>query len=620
MSRKGTIILQQYKANLFDLLSEYTFINVHNKTWEDHWVSLVRDVWQTENVGLLLRTENFFSTSPSWKNDEGAVLLVNEVESLFLANDIVGSDDIHNVNELSKFKKVIAIRDEYNVPIGLLCFEEDIQETNGNLFTEIVTEFIAISRGMMNKLFSMRSVIEEEKRYRELFKVTETFHSSMEIDTLLGEIISTLQKVFPLYSYHLLLSNDHQEYRNLPIQNFDYDHASTAAMHTFVSGEIQVERSTVSGNTTLYAPLKGKQGIYGVMQVGSLTQKIFPQKEKEFIKLLAYTAGSALENAKLYQQSKRLISDLQLINELSHRLNSNLRLSETLTFLNAQIQKSFHASAIGFVFLQDRIERYNVLPGSSEVFRNGNGVEYIQYVESKILRDNDSLFIGDLNGKFDHMDPLYRSIMAVPMVEHSEIIGFCLVLHYEPYSFSFDMYKLLQSFIHHSTLALTNSMLREKLEKMVITDHLTQLYSRNHLDEFIERSMIEETQGALLLFDIDDFKKINDTYGHHIGDQVLIQVANLLKEIVKGLGLSARWGGEEMAVYFPRTTTADVFHIAEKIVEECPIRTKPNVTLSCGLSDWSRDKTITATKLLTEADGALYEAKKKGKNQVVVQK
>ncbi|MEM5591961.1 GGDEF domain-containing protein [Niallia circulans] len=115
-------------------------------------------------------------------------------------------------------------------------------------------------------------------------------------------------------------------------------------------------------------------------------------------------------------------------------------------------------------------------------------------------------------------------------------------MHPSAYHFSFDTFKLLQSLIHHSTLALTNSLLREELEKMVVTDHLTKLYSRNYLDEKIQMSLLEDKEGTFILIDIDDFKLINDTYGHQIGDDIIIQVANIIKDNIRSSDIGSRWG------------------------------------------------------------------------------
>ena len=498
---------------------------------------------------------------------------------------------------------------------GILLIADVQSEGILELSSEALQQFAVQSSAFLAKMSYFNKIVEEEHRYRELFKVNETFHSSMDINTLLGQIINTLTRVFPDYGFYLFLSNDNDKnHGELPIKDFDYDSANTAAMQAFVNGSIEIENHHSEQKLTLYAPLKGKQGVYGVLEVNSATQFSFPSNHMEFIRLLAYTAGSALENAKLYQQSRRLISDLQLINETSHRLNSNLRMTETLAFLKKQIKRSFHASSIGFVFLNEK-ESYKVLPESSAFFHSIEGATYLHYIKKKISKDKDAIFVGDLAGKFAK-ELSYLSLMAVPMVQNDAVIGFCVVLHKNAYSFSFDMYKLLQSFIHHSTLALTNSMLREKLEELVVTDHLTQLYSRSYLDEEMGRSMKIDEQGALLLMDIDNFKNINDTYGHQTGDEVLIQVAKVIMDESKEIGFAARWGGEELAVYLPQRNMKAVLEIASRIVRKIPEETDPSVTVSCGVSSWNRQQEDHVKDLVKRADASMYYAKNHGKNQV----
>ncbi|MFB6467672.1 diguanylate cyclase domain-containing protein [Cytobacillus sp. Hz8] len=470
----------------------------------------------------------------------------------------------------------------------------------------------------LNKVQFLSKVLSEEKRYKQLFRVTEKFHSSMNMDVVLGEIIKTLKEVYPTFTYYLLLSHDNNNHSNLPIKDLEYDSENLAAMQAYVTGSIQFEDSIQEKRSVLYAPLKGKQGVYGVLQVITPNTLMFPEDEVEFITLLANTAGSALENAQLYQQSKRLISDLQLINETSHRLNSNLRLTETMTFMAEQIIKSFNAEVVGFVLMSNGSKDYIVVNGSSQFFYTKDAKKYITYIYKKMEVEQDSLFIGDLSLKEEAGEVRFKSIMAVPMVQ-TGVNGFALVMHQDPYHFSFDNFKLLQSLIHHSTLAFTNAMLREELEKMVITDHLTKLYSRNYLDTNIHLSMEKDLEGTFILIDIDDFKSVNDTYGHQVGDEVLIQVADIIKTHIRKTDIGSRWGGEELAIYLPNTPLKYGVVIAGRLVEAVSEYSNPHVTISCGVSYWEKDLNVSFKGLFKKADTALYIAKESGKNKVIVQ-
>jgi diguanylate cyclase (GGDEF)-like protein len=471
----------------------------------------------------------------------------------------------------------------------------------------------------IKKIHTLAETTEEEKRYKQLFRVTKKFHSTMDMDAVLGEIISTLREVYPSFTYYLLLSHDHKGYGGLPVKDLEYNSENQTAMQSYVSGQIQFEDSVIDKNSIMYAPLKGRQGVYGVLQVIAPNSLVFPQNEVEFIKLLANTAGSALENAKLYEQSRKLIADLQLINETSHQLNTSLRLTDTMKFICGRIIKSFDAREVGFIMLDEDNLDYSVLQGSTSFFFSKEASNYILKVAKRVKQDLEPLFIGDISYDIGGASSHFRSVMCVPMIQSGDLKGFALVMHEEPYHFAFDTFKLLQSLIHHSTLAFTNSMLREELEKMVVTDHLTKLYSRGYLDDKMNLSMLEDAQGTFILIDIDNFKCVNDQYGHQVGDEVLIQLARQIAKNIRGTDIGARWGGEELAIYLPGAPLEIGVMIANRLVDKVEKHTNPNVTISCGVSTWIRGQEDTTKTVFKRADQALYKAKGSGKNKVVVQ-
>ncbi len=594
--------LHEYKSKLFDLIYEEMSAERDQSVQLQKWLTVVKDCLEIDRAFLYFYTNSTYYLYQPHQNGEAPLTLAEAREEYILHPVLIEKDG------LSSIKFHFAKKD--GSPLAILLVKKE--DSGGWADESLLHSFWKASNQFLQHTGGIQTVLEDERRYRELFKVTEIFHSTRDVRTLLVQIIETLREVFPVDEFHLLLSNDRYEFGELPIKNFDFDQANESAMQAFVNGSIEAGEEDV-----LYAPLKGKQGIYGVLEVNSMSHDTFTDHKIEFIRLLAYTAGSALENAKLYEQSKRLITDLQLINETSHQLNLNLRLSETVMFLKKQIKRSFQASAIGFVLLQKG--EYTILDESSPVFFEEIGRNYISYVKERIEKERDAIFMGDVSDRFETAVD-FPSIMAAPMIQNEVLIGFCVVLHKEPYMFSFDMYKLLQSFIHHSTLAITNATLREKLEHMVITDHMTKLFARNYLDDEMESSMNKDDLGTLLLIDIDDFKSINDNYGHQIGDEVIIEVSNLIKGVVSHHGFVARWGGEELAAYLPSLGRERGLEIARQIIKDVPLKTNPSVTLSCGLSIWRKnDDTCpkSVKELVKKADEALYLAKNNGKNQVV---
>lgn len=473
-------------------------------------------------------------------------------------------------------------------------------------------EFIDLITQLIYTVNHHVQVLNAERQYRKLYNMTELFHSTMDIDVILENVLHTMQENFQDLEVDLILSNDQDRQTKINIKLFDYLSERPSTIEAFVSGEITVELAEDLNQRILNAPLMGRQAIYGILQVRAPKRYIFTNLQKDFIRKLANASGNALENAKLYHQSHRLISDLQLINETSHRLNSKLDINEMLVFLTKQLVKSFQPMEVGFILENNSV--FEVAEGSTPIFMSDEGRVYIEHAEKHFKKATDSLFIADFSRLISEAVQYY-SIMAIPMIVEERLTGFCIVLHKESYFFSFDSFKLMQSLIHHSSLAIANSKLRNQLQDMVDRDHLTKLYARSYLDRFVENSLQQDDAGMFLLIDIDNFKHVNDTYGHQVGDKILVQIANQLKSTIGIRGICARWGGEELSVYVPNTLQDEALKIAEQLVEIVPKTTTPAVTISAGLVIWDKSNRPLFQSIFLQADTALYKAKNSGKNQ-----
>lgn len=162
-------------------------------------------------------------------------------------------------------------------------------------------------------------------------------------------------------------------------------------------------------------------------------------------------------------------------------------------------------------------------------------------------------------------------------------------------------------------------------EKLANTDILTGLYNRRFLEDFSEKilamSKREKFDISIILFDIDEFKLINDTYGHHIGDAVIAKIAKIANESVRNNDIVVRFGGDEFVIVLPYASLGNTLNIAESIKDKisyCWIGTQDNpikFSLSFGVAQYDeKDKTINDT--IIRADSALYFAKKSGRNNI----
>ena len=518
---------------------------------------------------------------------------------------------LSEIDEFSSFSHMLLLK---TGPFGIYCILMLDATREWATFTECeyFENFVDIISDVLKVLCKNIEILQNENQYRKLYNMTDLFHSTMDIDLILENVLITIQDNFPDFNVELILSNDQDRQTKVHIKPFDYLSERPTAIEAFVSGKITIEQASDLNRCILNAPIKGRQAIYGILQVSAPFFYVYSKTQEDFIRMLAHASGNALENAKLYHQSHRLISDLQLINETSHRLNMKLDSKEMFMFLHKQLMKSFQPMEVCFVLKNG--SKLKLTEASTKLFDTEEGALYINHVANHFVNSQEPLFIADCS-RLIGQELHYNSMMAIPMIVEQRINGFSIVLHRDSYFFSFDSFKLMQSLIHHSSLAIANSILRNKLQEMVDHDHLTKLHARSFLDKFVENSLKSDRSGMFLLIDIDNFKHVNDTYGHQVGDEVLVQIGNQLKKVIGTRGICARWGGEELAVYIPNILVEEVEKLAAQIVKSVPEATNPTVTVSAGLITWNMKQRPEFQSIFLHADTALYNAKSSGKNR-----
>lgn len=460
------------------------------------------------------------------------------------------------------------------------------------------------------------------ERQSTLFHLARQLHELNDVNAILTEWMTCLDILYPWLPKQLYVSQDHL-CPDIPVKRLTLNESDYLCSRSFMEGCIVLTEESSDPRTdsrTAAIPLKGKQGVYGVLYLESVSRSIVAD-DLDFIGLLTDAAGTAFENAQLFEQTVRLVQELQLINEITHRLNQSLKLQDIFQYAVDELTHIFHAEFACIVELDKTRNELVVQASDPESFMLER-VSLDYGFAGLVITKKEPVILSDYRTDCP-IDSVWmdateaRSLLASPILDHGESIGAILIAHREPNYFSYNNYKLLQVLSGHIGLALTNASLHAEVRRMAATDHLTGLYARHYLDEHIAAFQKNDVCGSLVLLDIDNFKKVNDSHGHQIGDHVLIQVSRIIKSCIRDGDIAARWGGEELAVYFPKVNRDQAIHVAQRICNKVRLETTPMVTVSCGVSDWTwNDAKLSVETLFYRADMALYEAKRSGKNQI----
>jgi diguanylate cyclase (GGDEF)-like protein len=222
-----------------------------------------------------------------------------------------------------------------------------------------------------------------------------------------------------------------------------------------------------------------------------------------------------------------------------------------------------------------------------------------------------------------------RSVVAIPLLYESSLLGLFVAYGNKKdflTPFQIDILKVL---CNQAATSIANARYHAAIEKMATTDGLTGLFNHRVFQEKLsgelERSARSGKPVSLLLTDIDFFKKINDTYGHPVGDQVLKGVSGIIRETVRTVDIPARYGGEEFAIVLPETDAEGAFQIAERLRKAIGMQPysaegkKFQITISIGIAVLPGDAR-TKEELIEKADQALYHAKHNGRNRCVLRR
>lgn len=336
-----------------------------------------------------------------------------------------------------------------------------------------------------------------------------------------------------------------------------------------------------------------------------------------------------------YHRLDRKVYELEVLVEAAKRMNFKSYSPELLAYLLDTAIEALDAEWGSLMMVDERSDpeelTLRVVRGAgfdrdtAARIRKGEGIAG-QVFETGVARianqgSKDPLFIHKTGQ--DEFEKQIRSLICVPLMIENQPIGvFNLVNSRAETGFDQNDLTLLTALASQAARSLENA----KLYDQAIRESKTGLFVPRYFEARVREEIVASRRYgqffSLVVLDIDHFKKINDTYGHLMGDEVLVKLARFVIGMLReDLDVASRFGGEEFALLLPKTDSPGAAHVAERLRQKVEAEIAdaaagiPKVTISVGISTWPRDAED-QTDLFEVADAALYAAKENGRNQV----
>jgi diguanylate cyclase (GGDEF)-like protein len=381
-----------------------------------------------------------------------------------------------------------------------------------------------------------------------------------------------------------------------------------------------------STRSELAIPLMVRDEVVGVLDCQSDRVDRFDHETIELLTLFSTHASIALQNAHLYSLERQRARQLEAINIIAQQSTAVMELEDLLVRVCAVIQHAFQVPHVS-LFLRDegdlvmRAHQGELTPCTPP----GGRFPVTEEPWSRIIETSGTIIEKDLTGRPDSARIFKESAsrMSIPLISFGQTLGVLTLHSAQTNAFRESELQSLESVADICATSIQNAHYVERVKQLAYLDGLTGIFNRRFFElrimEEIERARRHKGGMAVIMADIDEFKRLNDEFGHLLGDEVLRQVSSLFHQQLRKIDVVCRYGGEEFAILLTQINTAQAISIAEKLRRMVESHSFPGVprtvTISAGVAVFpghgkSRDELIRA------ADNGLYAAKQAGRNRV----
>lgn len=389
------------------------------------------------------------------------------------------------------------------------------------------------------------------------------------------------------------------------------------------SEELGYYRGDIRINSVMIAPVLILDRVEGIFVVDRKDDS-FTDEDKILFDEATKGIGFLISMLRLYEKERYESKYLSTIAELARRLQRGLELKTIVSDTVRSFKTVLNCDELSIASV-DELNNQGTVLESTYLKENtkfgldeglvGLVVRHRNYIMKEDLSEGNLIVLKKGEAK------IRGSFLGVPVKGDNEVLGVIWLEDHRRKRFGEEDVEALQILSSQLTLAWQRAMLYERVKELSIRDGLTGLYNHRHFQEVLEQEVKKQKEFVLILFDIDYFKKINDTYGHQAGDEVLKFIGRLISQT----GVAGRYGGEEFAIILPNSNLKKGVEIAVRLkdhINKSEIlfnQAKIKFTISVGIAHYPKDAK-NRVGLIEQADRALYSAKETGRNKIVIAK
>src|SRR3954468_17961932 len=394
-----------------------------------------------------------------------------------------------------------------------------------------------------------------------------------------------------------------------------------------VSKDSRYVNSAKKTRSELAVPLMVRDEVVGVLDCQSENLDHFNPETIDLLTLFSTQASMALQNARLYSLERSRASQLEAINAIAQQMTAVLDIKELLSKVCVLIQEAFDLSHVSVLLKEEedlvlRAHHGELTPCIAVDGRLAAGGG----LWGKALESARTVIQNDVKAAPGAIE-LYveaRSRMCIPLISFGQTLGVLVLDSARDAAFQPAESQPLESVADICATAIQNAHYVDRVKQLAYIDGLTGIFNRRFFElrfiEELERARRFDGGMAVIMIDIDQFKRLNDDFGHLLGDEVLRQVSSIFHQQLRKIDVVCRYGGEEFAVLLSQANAQHALMIAEKLrklVESWQFPGVPRpVTISAGTASYPEDGT-NRDELMKAADAGMYAAKQAGRNRVM---